>query len=75
MTRTMATTIQVVMLKAITGKTFIEHAKGHRLHHLYFWVLADECGMLKDVLNILSPEVSGDADRVSGNTALTQKAR
>jgi hypothetical protein len=56
-------------------KSFIKKSSGHRLHHLYFWVLADECGMLKNVLNVLSADVSGDADRVPGDTALTKKAR
>lgn len=56
-------------------KTFIKRVKGHRLHHLYFWNLADELGMLKNVLNVLSSEVSGDTDNVPGDTALTQKAR
>jgi hypothetical protein len=56
-------------------KTFIKRLKGHRLHHLYFWNLADELGMLKNVLNVLSAEVSGDCDNVPGDTALTANAR
>jgi hypothetical protein len=36
---------------------------------------ADQLGMLKNVLNVLSAEVSGDTDNVPGDTALTGKAR
>jgi hypothetical protein len=63
------------MVDGDNRKSFIKKANGQRLHHLYFWVLADECGMLKNVLNVLSSEVSGDSDNVPGDTALTKKAR
>jgi hypothetical protein len=63
------------MVDGDNRKSFIKKHKGFRLHHLYFWVLADECGMLKNVLNILSAEVSGDTDNVPGDTALTKRAR
>jgi hypothetical protein len=56
-------------------QTFIKRSKGHRVHHLYFWNLADELGMLKNVLNVLSAAVAGDTDNVPGDTVLTQKAR
>jgi hypothetical protein len=63
------------MVDGDNRKPFIKKHKGYQLHHLYFWVLADECGMLKNVLNILSAEVSGDSDNVPGDTALTKRAR
>jgi hypothetical protein len=63
------------MVDGDNRKSFIKKSNGHRLHHLYFWVLADECGMLKNVLNILSSEVAGNTDNVPGDTALSKKTR
>jgi hypothetical protein len=48
---------------------------GQRFHHLYFWHLADIMGVLKNVLNVLSPEVSADTDNIPDNTVTTQKSR
>jgi hypothetical protein len=46
---------------------------GRRPHHLYLWHITDAMGVLKDVLNVLSPSVSGDCDGVPGDTAVSQK--
>jgi hypothetical protein len=37
--------------------------------------MADVMGVLKNVLNVLSPEVAGDTDNIPGDTASTQKTR
>ena len=48
---------------------------GHRIHHLYLWHIADEMGVLSNVLNILSSEVGADGNNVPTDTAKTQKKR
>jgi hypothetical protein len=55
--------------------SFVKTAIGQRLHHLYFWHLADLMGVLKNVLNVLSPEVAADSDTVPRETTSTQRAR
>jgi hypothetical protein len=42
---------------------------------LYFWHLAEEMGVLKNVLNVLSAEVSADTDNAPNNTAAPQRNR
>jgi hypothetical protein len=54
---------------------FVKPHLGQRFHHLYFWHLCETMGVLKTVLNVLSPEVSGDTDSVPGSTTSTQKKR
>jgi hypothetical protein len=54
---------------------FVKPHTGQRFHHLYFWYLADLMGVLKNVLNVLSPEVAGDTDKIPGDTASTQRSR
>lgn len=48
---------------------FVRTSMGHRSHHLYLWKIADEMGVLSNVLNILSPEVGADGDKVRTDTA------
>jgi hypothetical protein len=48
---------------------------GQKFHHLYFWHLCEEMGVLKNVLNVLSAEVAGDTDSPPGETTCTQKRR
>jgi cytoskeletal protein RodZ len=55
--------------------SFVKLHLGQRFHHLYFWHLADLMGVLKNVLNVLSAEVSADTDNIPDNTASTQRAK
>ena len=48
---------------------------GHRPNHLMLWHLADEMGVLTNVLNVLSAEVGVDGDNVHVDTAKVQKKR
>jgi hypothetical protein len=50
-------------------------SKDHRSHHLYLWHLGDTMGILKHVLNVLSPEVQADSETIPGGTAQTQGRR
>jgi hypothetical protein len=55
--------------------SFVKVHLGQRFHHLYFWHLADLMGVLKNVLNVLSAEVSADTDNIPDNTASTQRSK
>jgi hypothetical protein len=55
--------------------SFVKLHLGQRFHHLYFWHLADLMGVLKNVLNVLSAEVSADTDNIPDNTASTQRSK
>jgi hypothetical protein len=65
----------VAMSMGDERSSFVKVHTGQRFHHLYFWHMADLMGVLKNVLNVLSPEVSGDTDNIPGDTASTQRSR
>ena len=55
--------------------SFVNKRLGHQYHLLYLWHLADRMGVLKNVLNILSPAVSADGEHVNRNTQRVQRKR
>jgi len=65
-------------LTLITGDNrsgFIQEAKGHGVHHLFLWHLADSMGILSNVLNVMSPEVSASSENIPAETAAVQRPR
>jgi hypothetical protein len=55
--------------------SFVKTHLGQRFHHLYFWHLCDTMGVLKTVLNVLSPEVAVDCENVAADTTSTLRRR
>lgn len=53
---------------------FILPQKGHRVHHLCLWHLADMTGILSNVLNIMSAEVAANSQNVATDTAQVQRS-
>ncbi|CAB9524385.1 unknown protein [Seminavis robusta] len=53
---------------------FVKVHKGQRFHHLYLWHLADTMGILSNVLNVLSKNVSADGNNTPA-TAVTRRRR
>jgi len=52
---------------------FIMPQLGHCPHHLHLWKLADEMGILSNVLNVMSPQVSAKCDNVAVDAQEVQR--
>ena len=60
-------------METIDRASFVKQSLGQRHHHLSLWYLADTMGVLKNVLNMLSPEVATDTKNIPSDTVLTQR--
>jgi hypothetical protein len=61
--------------KGDSRSSFVRESHGQKSHHLYLWHLSDTMGVLKNVLNVLSPEIAGDSEKCPKGLSLTQKKR
>jgi len=56
-------------------QSFMRPENGQKEHHLYFWHLADEYGILSNVLTVLSGAVAADGDSVRTDCSSARKKR
>ena len=55
--------------------SFLRESLGHRPHHLIFWELSDEQGILAAVMTVLGPEVAADGEKAASDNADVRRRR